>query len=82
MTAPVQLPLFGPVAVHVGRWSPVAGFLVCVLCGVSMAMTEVWADCDCCPGWVEPAPLWTLGGSEAPAAPLPSVAAALEEAAA
>ena len=29
----------------------------------------------------EPAPLWTLGGAETPAAPLPSVAAALEEAA-
>ena len=33
------------------------------------------------PGLVEPSPVWTLGGAEDPGAPLPSLAAALEEAA-
>ena len=75
MSLPVQLSLFGPQSVHVGHWSPAAGFVVCVLCrrlhGHGMG---VWADCDFCPGVVEPAPLWTLGGAETPAAPLPLVA--------
>jgi len=71
----VQLSLFGPQSVHVGHWSPTAGFTVCAMCKVSLSMAGEWSDCDCCPGWVEPAPVWTLGGSEAPAESLPLVAA-------
>jgi hypothetical protein len=38
MTLPGQIPLFGTQTVHVGRWSPIAGTVVCALCGVSLAM--------------------------------------------
>jgi hypothetical protein len=76
---PGQLPLFGVQAVHVGRYSRRAGFLVCALCGASMAMVATYADCDWCPGFVEPVPPWALlGGSGTPAGQLPLVAAPLE----
>jgi len=80
VSLPVQLSLFGPQGVHLGHWSPIAGCVVCAMCKVSLSMAGEWSDCDCCPGWVESAPVWTLGGSEAPAGPLPSVAASLEAA--
>ena len=75
MTLPGQLPLFGVQAVHIGRWSRRAGFLVCALCGASMAMVATYADCDWCPGVTEPAPPWALLGASEVAEPLPLVAA-------
>ena len=66
MTKPVQLPLFGAQMVHVGRWSRRAGLLVCVMCGVSLAMAEAWDDCSSCRGFVAPAPPWSLLGTAEP----------------
>ena len=66
MTLPGQLPLFGAAYVHLGYRG------TCLMCGVLLAMAEVYDDCGSCPGLVEPAPPWALlGGAE----PLPLVAA-------
>jgi hypothetical protein len=85
VTAPVQLILFGPVAVHIATVSPVTCSPVCALCKVSLAVAGVWDrldGCHNCPGWIEPAPLRTLGGAETADGHLPSLAADLEERAA
>jgi hypothetical protein len=74
MTLPGQLPLFGTQAVHLGRYSRRAGFLVCALCGTSMAMVAAYADCDWCPGVTEPAPPYALLGAEAQPETLPFAA--------
>ena len=63
MTRPVQLALFGAQYVHLGRWSRAAGLLTCVMCGVSLAMSALWSDCDCCRGLVEPVPPWMVLGT-------------------
>ena len=55
--APVQLSLFGPVAVHVA----VRGN--CAACRVSLAVAGHWSrieGCHDCPGMVKPAPPWAL----------------------
>ena len=57
MTAPTQLPLFGAQMVHVGRRGH------CLMCGVSLAMAEVYDDCGSCPGLVEPVPPWAVLGA-------------------
>lgn len=76
MTLSGQIPLFGTQYVHLGRYSRAAGFVVCAMCGVSLAMSAVWSDCDCCRGFTEPVPPWAvLGGAESPAEHLPLVAA-------
>jgi len=83
MNAPLQLSLFGPQPVHIATLSPVTRSRVCADCKVSLAVAGEWDrldGCHQCAGWVEPAPVWTLGGSEAPAGPLPPVAASLEAA--
>jgi hypothetical protein len=40
----------------VGSWSRLLDDHVCVMCKVLLRIAAVWADCDCCPGWVEPVP--------------------------
>lgn len=60
MTKPVQLPLFGAQMVHLGHRG------VCVMCGVLLAMAEVYDDCGSCPGFVSPAPPWSLLGTAEP----------------
>jgi hypothetical protein len=68
-----QLPLFGSQMVHLGCRG------ICLMCGVLLAMAEVYDDCGACPGFVEPVPPWALlGGSGTPAEQLPLVAASLE----
>ena len=53
---PVQLPLFGPQSVHIGRYAPVSSLRVCLMCKVLLALADDLTDCSPCPGWVEPAP--------------------------
>lgn len=75
-----QLPLFGRQYVHLGRYSRTAGFVVCVMCKVSLAIAELYDDCSSCRGFVEPAPPWSvLGAVQEPLGPLP-LAASLEAA--
>lgn len=63
---PGQLALFGAQAVHVGHVSRKTSLLVCVACGVSLAMAADWSDCDCCAGFATPVPSWmTLNDAEA-----------------
>ena len=76
MTLPVQIPLFGTQMVHLGHRG------TCLMCGVLLAMAEVYDDCSSCRGFVAPVPPWAvLGAAESPAEPLPFVAASLEAAA-
>ena len=69
-----QLPLFGVQYVHLG----LAG--VCVMCGVLLAMAEVYDDCGSCPGFVDPAPPWSVLGAAGEAAETLPLAASLEAA--
>ena len=62
MTKPVQLPLFGAQMVHLGHRG------VCVMCGVLLAVAELYDDCSGCRGFVEPVPPWmVLRGEPGPA---------------
>ena len=57
MSRPVQLPLFGPVAVHVSYRGN------CAVCRVSLAVAgawDRWDGCHDCPGWVEPVSSWMV----------------------
>ena len=57
--SPAQGVLFGRQYVHIGHPT-------CLMCKVLMAIAAV-QECDDCPGWVEPAPLWAvLGAVEEP----------------
>jgi len=49
--APVQLPLFGPQSVHIGRY---ASPRTCLMCKVLLALADDLTDCSPCPGWIEP----------------------------
>jgi hypothetical protein len=61
---PVQLPLFGPVAVHIARRGN------CAVCRAYLAVAADWSrleGCHDCPGLVEPAdPRAVLGGYAVP----------------
>ena len=55
MTRVAQLPLFGPVAVHVSYRGN------CAACRVSLAVAGAWdrnGGCHDCPGMVKPVPPW------------------------
>jgi hypothetical protein len=83
VTPPVQLALFGPQPVHIATVSPVTREQVCAMCRVALALAGAWdrmEGCHQCAGLVLPAPVWTLGGAEDMAGPLPSLAASLEAA--
>ena len=63
--AGVQLVLFGPVPIHLGRRSAVTGRRICADCKGDLAIAGAWDrrdGCHDCPGPVESAPRWmTLG---------------------
>ena len=55
MSPPAQLPLFGPVAVHISCHGN------CAVCRVSLAVAgawDRWDGCHDCPGMVEPVSPW------------------------